>query len=126
MPTLLDTPYYFERSHADPNNTATLTLRVDGPWLDTPEGLVFQLALDPRAEVMSVSYAWPEGQEEILASVSQDNPQGYYVWSQRGITMVRASIARPPVSGEHKLKVRYSVPFTPHVVPRWRAYSNEQ
>jgi hypothetical protein len=126
MVTLLDTGFYLERSHADPGKVATLTFRLDGSWQTAPQGLVFQQALDPRAQVTRVSYLWADGEEGVLEPGGLEREHGYTLWYQDGIAMVRASVARPPGAGLHQVQVAYTAPFEPHVVPAWRVYSDEE
>jgi hypothetical protein len=116
---------YFERSHADPGGVATVVLRVPSELAEAPEGLVLQCALDPRVTVKRVRYEWPGGEGELPPG-GLEVEHGYHLWHDRGILMVRASTVRRAGQGEHRLAVEYEMPFTPHVRPRWRVFSNER
>jgi hypothetical protein len=125
LATLVQLPeVYFERSHADPGGVATVVLRVPSELTEAPEGLVLQCALDRRVTIRRVGYEWPDDAAELPPG-GLDMEHGYHVWRNRGILMVRASIARRAGQGEHRLAVEYEAPFAPHVRPRWRVFSNE-
>ncbi len=101
-----------------------MVLRVANELTEAPEGLVLQCALDPRVAIRRVRYEWP-GESGELQSGGLEVEHGYHVWHQRGIPMVRASIARRASAGEYRLVVEYEAPFAPHVRPRWRVFSSE-
>ena len=106
------------RSYADPQHRAALMLEL-GPAAETsPEGVVLQLSLDPRAKITGVRCEWADGEAEELAPTSLDEEHGYHLWRQEGIPMLRASVARPPGPGENRVVVEYDAPFQPHVQPR--------
>lgn len=104
----------FVRFYGDPGHTATLRLIVHDLPQGAPEGLVMQLALDPRAAVTRVCYQWPGGEEEELQPAALGEPHGYAQWTQ-GVPMVRVSVARPPRLGAHKVIVKYDAPYQPHM-----------
>jgi len=118
MAALTEDHSTLNRSYADPHHIAAVTLAL-GPGARTmPEGVVLQLALDPRATVSGVRYEWADGDQGELAPISLDREHGYHLWRQEGISMVRASVARPPAPGENRVVVEYEAPFRPHVLPR--------
>ena len=118
MATLREDHSSLNRSYADPQHTAALTLELGPAARTSPEGVVLQLSLDPRAKVTGVRCEWADGEAEELVPTSLDGEHGYHLWRQEGIPMVRATVARPPGPGENRVVVEYDAPFRPHVHPR--------